>query len=801
MSEYSNENHAPVITSSAQDDEVSVFALLSAYGKIVAKRWKWFVLSILVCAVLAFVYFKKQPYVYSRSAVMLVENNENGGYGGTSNGNINALLELNGVSVGGSLENEIFILGSHRLMERVVERLGLDVTYSTKSGLRPIVLYNNRPFDAMFIDSYTAPIYMEVNVASKDNYELRKLMVDNAPIDIEENKMYRFGQRISTPAGTFMLVPNPKLIEEFEGNTVSVTRRSVEDAALVFQSTISATQMTENGSLIAINCVDRIVSRADSILITLLDVYKRDIVESKNSVADNTARFIDQRINLIGGELSEVENELAQFKQANRIVDFSQNAEIYLRESASARAQTQELNTKLSVANFLLDYLRDASKSKELIPSIGGLGDQGLQQQIAKYNETMTMYNKLVGNSGEASPIISDLSSSLSDMRNAIIRTVNNYVNVTKVELSKAEAAEAGLSGLVANVPNKEKYALDIQRQQAIKNSLYTYLLNKREQVALQLAINEANVRVVEYPHGPRIPVSPRANIIMLAGLIIGILLPSIYFVLRAVLNNKVRGRKDIEMATRIPIMGEIPTMDIKHDADKIISSGEADSVAEAFRLLRYSLDFMKDTSQVIMLTSATPAQGKTFVSRNLAVVLGMNNKRVLLIDADLRKRQQSRLLGHGEGLTSYLIERETDPMKLILRNEPSSNVDFMPAGVMPPNPAELLTNGRIELLIEELRKHYDHIIFDCTPYVSVADAGIVSHYVDLTLFVVRVGKQERMFLPELEKMNREKMLKNLCIVLNDCSEGRYGYGYGYGYSETPQSTTWSKIKKAIGLG
>lgn len=332
-------------------------------------------------------------------------------------------------------------------------------------------------------------------------------------------------------------------------------------------------------------------------------------------------------------------------------------------------------------------------------------------------------------------------------------------------------------------------------------------MLNKREEVALQQAINEANVRLVEGPIG-NTRISPRASIILLVSLLIGLLIPSLIIWLIRSLDVTVHGRKDVEEVTSAPILGEVPRLKSDNGNKALITEVESNQpVVEAFRILRFSLGYMRHSTQVLMTTSTTPGQGKSFIARNLAIILAMSGKRVLLIDGDIRKRTLSSSFGHTLGLTTYLADEHTNIDEIIRTDGLEKSVDFMPAGHTPPNPSELLMSDRFGELISHLRERYDHIIIDSTPMFSVADASIVNREVDATIFVMRVGVQTRDFLPDLERLHQEKRFMNLCIVLNDVSlDNKYGprYGYGYGYGYMPQKDSnkrgmkkfWKKFRK-----
>ena len=770
---------------SEQDENIDFLPMLLECWNVFLKNWKWFLLSIVVCCGLAFLYLKKQPRVYQRDAVVLIEDEAGQGARRKGANSLNALMELDGVNVGDNLQNEIYILQSLRLMEEMVKRLNLDISYTTTEGLRKVAVYKDKPFIAQFTSPFAVPVSFDVEILSANEVRLSRFVVDKKKKSFDQK--VAFGVNVQTPAGTINLKKEPRFLTDYIGKIIRVGRTSVEKAAMAYKDDFSAREVNKDASLINLTCLDINIDRAEEILETLLAVYKEDIVEGKNRVAANTRDFIRERLGLVESDLNRVESDLAKFKETNSIVDVQKNAEVFLAERTSARQESLRLESQVSVLEFLQDYLKNMNAERDLIPVLSGVGDASIQTQIATYNENKLEYNHLIEEGDKknmGNPRVKILQSGLVSLQHAILASVGEYLNTTRLQLKKAKQVENALHSDISSVPEKEKRALDIQRQQAIKNELYVYLLNKSEEVELQLAITEANVRIVEYPYGTDKPISPKGAMIMLVGFVLALFIPSAYFWIKIKLDTSVRGRKDVENATTIPILGDIPKWNVEVESDKLVSKSTSGAyqISEAFRVLRYGLNFMKKGPRVMMLTSTTPGQGKTFVSRNLAVVLGMTGKKVVLVDADIRKRTQSKILRTGNGLTSYLSDENIHAEELIIKDGVTEGVDFMPAGVMPPNPAELLMSHRLDDLIEELRLLYDYVIIDTTPAFSVADANIVNRVVDLTLYVIRVGAQDRRFLPELERMYQEQKFRNLCIVLNGSVQGKYGYGYGYGY-------------------
>ena len=771
-----------------EEEQADLLPLLQNCWTIGLQNWHWFLLSVIVCLGLGFLYLQSQPRVYQRQAVMLIEDSQGGSMNGSmprsrTRSNMTSLMELNGVSVGDNLKNEIFILGSKRLMNIVVEKLNLDVDYTTDESLHYVSLYGKeRPFEVLFQDSVARMAY-SFKIQKTGASSVRLFDFKDQEGNTYPDMSLQLGQMKKTPLGTFCIVRAPKF-DKWKEEIITVTRLPREKAATRFMSEIKASEYDKETSLIVISCNDVNRRRADDLLTTLYNTYKEDVVENKNRVALNTAKFIDERIALIGEELSKVENQLAGFKKQNQLIDFQQTASQVLGQTTKAHELSLQLETELNVARYLGTYIQNHSNDHDLIPALN-IGDAGFNTQISRYNELMNQRNSMIANSSEQTTVVRELDRQLSQMRQSILASVKSYIQSIQLQLQDARLNERLLSGKISSAPEQEKQGLDIQRQQSLKEALYTYLLNKREEVALQQAINEANVRLVEGPIGD-LKVSPRGTIIMAFALIIGLCIPSLILWIIYMFDTTVHNRKEIEEATTIPLLGEVPHIKNTDSTTLISELPSDDPVVEAFRIMRFNLGFIRQHPKVFVCTSTTPGQGKSFVSRNMGIILAMAKKKVIIIDADIRKRNLSSHFGHNSGLTTYLADEYSKLEEMIIPDGIAKGVDFMPAGSVPPNPSELLMSERLETLVEQLREQYDYIIFDSTPMFSVADANIVSRLVDTTLYVMRAGMQPRAFLPELERIYQSGRMKNLVLILNDVNfkKGRYntGYGYGYGY-------------------
>ena len=778
-----NENQTNI-----ERNEQNFISMLKTCWSYLLTYWQWFLLSLIVCYALGRIYLERQPRIYSRQAVMLIEDGQDGSSGPMSSArksrsSVSALMELNGISVGGNLKNEIFILTSIRLMERVVDTLHLDEDYTTRESLHNIPLYNNRPLEFDFARRALLPATFDAIKQEDGTVMLKNFQVGKEEMDKSLTFTLSDGETVRTPAGEMTLRIHKKTFDEFPADkTIRVSHWPVKLAAAYYARRISANEYDKESSLIVLGCKDDDPTRAEDLLRTIFEAYKQDVVDNKNRVAQNTAAFIDARIDLIGKDLSTIEENLANFKSSNRLIDFQQNAQVYLTESSSARKQSIELETQLAVAGFLAEFLQDRSKRNETVPVLS-LGESSVATLIVEYNRAMIERNRMAENSSAEAEAVRTLDNELQAQRHAILASLNSYLEAVRLQLTHARATEASILGQMGSVPSKQREGLDIIRQQELKSSLYTYLLNKREEVALRMAVEEANVRMVEGPLGSMFPVAPRRTVILIISLIIGIGIPAGILYLIHLFDTTSKTRSEIESACSIPIVGEIPEWDGTSPNGLIAGENFDAPIMEAFRMLRYGINFMSHSAKVYVLTSSVPGQGKTFISKNLAYILGTSDKRVLYIDTDIRKRTASRSLGNSTGLTALLSddERTLKLTDFIIPSALHDRVDFLPVGKMPPNPTELLMTDRFEEIINEARQMYDYIVIDTTPVFAVADASVVARVADVTLFTLRMNKERKDFLPLLNDMYTKRKFNNLCCVVNG-SSARHGYNYGYGY-------------------
>lgn len=754
-----------------------------------ASKWKWFLLSVAVLGGLSWYHWAKSPLVYYRSATVIIKDPSSK----TSTAGLDRFDNfINKVNVA----NEILQFRSKRLMREVVTRLHADVSYTVQDGLRRTELYTSSPVAVRFPDaSPEQPLGLTVTAKDKGHVQLNGFQ-GFGPSAEGRSLTVRLGDTVSVSPGLRVVVTATNDYGTgWQGRPVEVRKSPLDAVADRYRNSIGIQQEEEESSILTLSVKDNSAARAEDVLNMLITVYNEEAIKDKNQVAVNTADFINERLIIISRELGGVETELEDFKRTNLVVDLGATTGYTMGDAQKYGTEALELETQLRLAGYIKEYLTDPSKETGLIPSNTGISDMNIENQITLYNTAKLKRDRLLGESSENNPVVLELNNSLRSMKQSIIRAVDNLIVSLDVKRQDASARERRAQGRVLSIPRKEREMLSIERQQKIKESLYLYLLNKREENALSQAMADNNARVIDSADGPSGPVAPNRNRMLALGVLSGLFLPGVVFLCILFMDTRVRSRKEIEGALTVPFLGTIPYDRKRKGAD--LTEGEADggsAVSEAFRVLRTNMSFMSrkgSSQQVVTFTSFNEGAGKTFVARNLALSLTYAKKRVVLLDLDIRKGTLSRHFGAGHvGVTNYLADPSLTVDDVIQHLEA---FDIVPAGAVAPNPAELLMDERLDSLVSELRSRYDYVVADNVPVGLIADASIANRIADLTLFVVRAGRLDRRQLPDIERLYADHKLRNMAVVLNGVDHhgngygygyGRYGYGYGYGYGK-----------------
>ena len=762
---------------------------------LVIKMWYWFVLSISACLTVAAVYLLWAPKIYERTATVLIKDDK------ASTSETALFQDLSIFEGKSNVNNEMIVFKSYSLMAEAIRRLKVNNSYTMRKGLRMQELYTNTPVVFTFFDiEETQKVSLRAKFLPDNQVELWNF--SSKDINVGQVFVANLNDTINTPLGKIVVTPTLWYNETWLGKTITIKKANISSVVNYYRNSMIVSLADKQASVVNLSLKDVSTQRAEDILNTVIAIYNEEAINDKNIMAVNTENFISERLDIIENELGGVDMKIQKYKTEHRLTDIQSDAQLALLESSESDKAVIALQNQHSMAVYIRSYLSDPANSTELIPANTGVDDISVEGQILNYNQTLLKRNRLIENSSERNPVVQDLNNSLNAMRQNIMRAVDNLIVNLDIQLRSVVARTERTRARISAVPQQQSEVTSISREQKIKEELYLYLLNKREENALNKAITESTARIIDAATGLPNPIAPRASILMIAAFLVGIAIPAatIYFLTSA--NVTVRGRKDITSVLSIPFLGEIPLKRVKGRIKVegvVVKESGRDPVSEAFRIIRTNMDFMRvkqDEIKVITTTSTNISSGKTFVASNLAVSLAMTGKKVLLIDMDIRKGTLGKGIDTHEdvdgnnnvGLTSYLSKIITEVDSLIVRDEGYPNVDIICSGPEPPNPAELLLSPRLDELINELRGIYDYIVIDNVPAGMIADALISNRVVDLTLYIIRAGKLDRRMLPDIEQIYHDEKLKNMAVILNGVGVGLgYGYehGYGYGYGKT----------------
>lgn len=759
-------------------------------------RWRWFVVSLFVTLSVAALYLLSTPAIYTRTAAILVKDDSKNA---ATSGGMGEFTDFGLFKSNTNINNELLTLASPTLMTEVVTRLNLNETFSVRRGLKQVDLYKSAPVIVSFAGKTDESVGFTIELSTKNTFVLSDFNVSGEATG--ETFSGRMNDSIRTSAGTLIISVTPRLTDDFIGTPVQYYKGGLRAVTDYYTSNLRAELGNEDATIINLSIDDPSIRKAEDILSTLIEVYNENWIQDKNQIAISTSQFIGDRLGVIENELGHVDENISSYKSEHLLPDVRAASSLYMTQSVENKKELLTLNDRLSTAKYIRQELNNKQPSQPL-PTNSGIDNSNIEGQMGEYNNMVLERNRLIANSSEKNPLVKDLTGSLQSMQKTIIQSVDNLIVSLNTQISSIRRQEATTIGQLASNPNQAKYLLSVERQQKVKEELYLYLLQKREENELSQAFTAYNTRMITAPRGSLSPTAPRKANILLVAFAIGLLAPAVVIFTKANMNTKVRGRKDLESVS-VPFLGEIPLVEsgkkkgVRRKKDKsdeyaiVVKSGNRNIINEAFRVVRTNMEFMAgqdNQHKVVMVTSLNPGSGKTFITMNLATGFSIKEKRVVVIDMDMRRASLSTYVGSPKtGIANYLGGQVSDWRSIVVHGTGDVLPDVIPVGTLPPNPSELLFNPRLEQLIAILRTEYDCIFIDCPPVEIVADTSIISKWVDMTLFVIRAGLMEREMLPVVDGYYTEHKFNNMALLLNGTTAayGRYGYrryGYHYGY-------------------
>lgn len=775
--------------------------------------WPWFVACLIICFFGAWIYLRYQAPVYNINATVLIKQRDKNKAGGQS-ASLEAMQDLGMLSMASNFDNEVEILQSRTLLKKVVNTLNLNITYKEKRNFGyPIQLYKDTPVQVWMspeeADKLPSALQIKLTCTPDGKVQADALIHQAEKEQIVSKSFDRLPGVLVTPVGTLTLSLKDSTTVK-ESRTVYTTIITPTAAAASCKARLSAEPTSKFTTIVRLNYNDTHNGRGKDFLNTLVTLYNSDANDDKNEVASRTAEFIDGRIQIINQELGTTESELASYKRKAGLTDLSSDAQLALKGNAEYEQKRADNATQLRLVQFLKEYIDNPSNQMEVIPANIGLADNALTSVIGQYNEMLTERKRLLRTSSENNPAVVNLDASIEATRKNVQASVNSVLKGLEITRNDLENQARKFEGKISNAPTQEKELLSITRQQEIKASLYLMLLQKREENAIALAATANNGRMVEEPLAGGI-VSPNGKMFYLISIILGLGIPIAVIYLRNLLHFKIESRADVEKITNIPVVGDIPLAETTGHPI-VVQENRNGLMEEVFRSVRTNLQYMLQEGQkVILFTSTTSSEGKSFNAGNLACSFAFMGKKVVIVGLDIRKPGLNKVfnLSHKEaGISQYLaVPERTNLLDLCQQSDVSENLYILPGGTIPPNPTELVARKALDMAINILKQHFDYVILDTAPIGMVTDTQLISRVADLSVYVCRANYTHKSDYEFINELKRENKLPNLCTLINGINMNqrkngyyygygkygkygkygygkKYGYGYGYGYEQ-----------------
>lgn len=785
-----------------EQEEKSAIDFQLIYTNLIL-NWKWFVLSLIVCLGLGYLYLRYATPAYQASTKVLIKDDDDSKRRGSLGSSmIQSAANLGFMSNSNGIDNEIEILSAHDLAQLAVHDMKIYVNYYHKSAFKDPLVYKEQEvsvdLDLPHLKKLNAPIKLSIE---KEGTKYHVKGTYNLPIDAfsfeketsEFEKTFdRLPATISTRVGTLTFTPS-KIYKLEDGEVLKAVIVSPEMAAKQYTKNLTVSQTSKTTTIAELVLNDENPQRALDYLNTLLKVYNRQANEDKNEIAYRTEQFINNRLQKINAELGNTEGQLESYKKRNKVIEMKLNATATIANSDAYAQKLQEANTQVELLNELGKYMNEPGNKYQPIPSNVGLTDESSTELINQYNKIALDRNNALHAASETSPTVTPLTAQLDALTTSIKRAMRQAKLGMEIQRNSIAKQAAEYAGQIGNSPEQERVLTQIGRQQEVKSGLYLMLLEKREENSISLAATADKGKIIDAPSFIG-KVSPKSSIIMLIALVLGLAIPAGILFLIEFFKYKIEGHEDVIKLTQIPVIADIP---VASDAAK--KEGKADIVVhqnvnnlmeEIFRGLRTNIQFiLKSDEKVMMFTSSTSGEGKTFVASNIGISLALLGKKVIMVGLDIRKPRLAELFqidNHHNGITNLIVRDHNsweDIQNQILSSGVNSKLDLLMAGPVPPNPGELVTRASLDDIINQLKQHYDYIILDTAPVGLVNDSLQLGRLADLCVYVCRADYTPKASFGMINGLNAEKKLPNMCLVLNgvDLSKKKHSFYYGVG--------------------
>jgi tyrosine-protein kinase Etk/Wzc len=768
-------------------EEIDIKGIILRY----LRYWYLFVIGVVLCFALAFLYLRYTTPQYPVSSTLLIKDDKKGP---DLSGNA-VFSDLEIFKSSNNINNEIQVLKSKSLMQRVLQELGLQASFFIEGDVKTTEVYGaSLPIKLIIheLDSAAFNKWAVIHFKRRNQFELEAG---------QQRTVHQFGQEIRSSLGRFTVVAATSRAASVPPghDKLKIKFHDTRQLGNYYSQKLQVATVNKEASVLSISLVDPVPEKGEDIINKLVEVYNKEAVEDKNQIAANTIEFIEDRLHFLTSELTDVEKNVEQYKKRNDLTDVSSEAQLYLKQASEYNNQLAEFEIQLDVLNATENYLKEQGGEFALVPGTLSVEDPVLLGLIAQFNELQLKRQRMLRTTRPNNPLVVSMEEQLANLRLNILENLQNIKKGLLITRQNLQASSSRFESRIQQVPSMERELLEISRQQGIKEGLYLYLLQKREEAALSLAATVSNSRVIDPAVAGRVPVQPKRQLVYLIALFMGMGLPLAFVYVKEMLNDKVQDRKEVERATTTPVLGEIAR---KHTGDTLVVTQDSKTpVAELFRLMRTNLQFATagKENKVILVTSSMSGEGKTFFSINLAASLALVGKKAVILDFDFRKPRVAHHLGLGNevGITNYLISEGLSEEEVLKPSRVFKDLYVVGSGPVPPNPAELMQLPKVGDLITSLKKQFDYIIIDTSPVGQVADALTLNPYVDSCLYLVRYNYTLKEQLGIIDDIYRNRKLKHPMLVLNDARKNN-SYGYGYGYGEEKKGGWLGNFRKKV---
>ena len=780
------------------EEEQSSFNFQTIYTTFIL-NWKWFVLSVFICLGIGFLYLRYTTPIYNTKAKLLIKDDDNRRYRRGGIQGLESMSNLGIISNSYGIENEQEILTSTTIAEQAVRDLKIYVTYYIKGRIKKRLIYKKQPLnidmDYAHLDRMNQPIKLSIK-RDGNNYKIKGTYF--APIDeLTSSGPYEIDQTITnipsvirTKAGIITITANGRYKLE-DGETLIATIQSPRIASYKYVGALSVEQSSKTSSVLNISLNDQDINRGMDYLRQLVICYNGQANEDKNEIAAKTEEFINDRLAKISTELSSTDGALENFKRNNKVIELQLSAQSLAANTSNFEQKLNDANTQISLINSLIAFANRPGNKHQVLPSNVGLQDQASTSLINEYNKTALERNRLLRTASESSPVVSELTARLDDMSSSIEQALIQARKGLIIERDAIKSQLGQYTGEITKAPEQERILTQIGRQQEVKSGLYLMLLEKREENSISLAATADKGKLIEAPQFAG-KVSPKGSIIMLIALLLGVAIPSVIIYIINFFRYRIEGHEDVAKLTKLPIIADIvmASESAKTKADIVVHENQNNQMEEIFRSMRTNIQFMlKENENIIMFTSSTSGEGKTFTAANLSVSFALLGKKVILVGLDIRKPRLAELFeinNHHNGITPLLTMEEPtweDIEEQTLPSGINDNLSLLMAGPIPPNPSELVSRPSLSKIFDILKQHYDYVLIDTAPVGLVTDTLQVGKYCNISVYMCRADYTPKASFNLINSLAEEGKLPNMCVGINgiDLSMKKHSYYYGYG--------------------